>query len=209
MKKLLLFLTMSFFIFSPLSVDAASKLSSLDNDEQAKIAIFIHLDPNGISDPTKSSEFIFNDVKTEFEEKNSVFILSYDKSSKIFRNYIRENAAGDTVREGDLGAVIKRKDLMALAKDAQVDYVMYINARITSSQMKFNMWTGIRNKQTIVTDILLIAKDSDEYIIDEMFSDSASSGGTSFDRAFNKTLRKLLDKIDVSKIEFKKIINEK
>ena len=71
--------------------------------------------------------------------------------------------------------------------------------------MKYNPWIGtLRSKRTVLFEMILTDKDAKDYIVDENFSESGSTQGTHYDRAFNKALKALLEKIDFSKLDFKK-----
>lgn len=212
-KKVFIFCIMVMFMFSTMSLVSAEESTVksrvdrvLASDDAPVVAVFVYLDPNGVSDPVKSSELIFNDLKQELDStKNKVNVISFEKSQKILRNYIRENGSASTMGEAGSGFVPKKKDLAALAAEAEADYVLYINSRITDKTVKYNVWSGVRAQQTLAIEVLLIDKDATDYIIDEMFAETGKGTFLSFDRAFNKALEKVLEKIDLSKVDFKKI----
>ncbi len=167
------------------------------------IAVFVHLDPRGVADPNKSANVLYESVKEDLQSNHSVNIVPFDTCYKILRKYIRENQSTDTVRESDLGFMPKEKDLKALAKEANADYVVYVHSRITDTKQKMDVWWGTKRSQhTILTEIIVVDKDVTSYLVDEAVSGRAS--GSSEDRAFNNALERTLTKINLSKIKFEK-----
>ncbi|MDR3348600.1 MAG: hypothetical protein LBO03_03190 [Acidaminococcales bacterium] len=201
MKKILVLLSfvLAFGAGVP-KVDA--QITLLPEEGLPKIALYVFLDPKGISDPTASAAKIHQELKAEIEKGKKASVLPFDSTNKILRRYVRENTSADTAREADSGFIVKQKDLIALAGDAQADYVLFLNARVSSDQVKWNVWTGIRSKRTILFEMVLADKEAKNYLIDEVFSETGSAQGTAYDRAFNKALVKILEKIDFSKIDF-------
>ena len=168
------------------------------------LSVFIYLDPAGVADPIKSTQVVYDAVKTNLDITKKVNVLPIETTNKILRGYVRENNTVNTARKSDEGFVPKRNDLMALAAASKSDYVLYMNIRMTNQELKFNFWTGVNAHRTVLTDVLLIGREQTEYLVDEAFSDVDSST-VSFDRAYRVTLKKLLEKIDLSQVEFKLI----
>ncbi|MDR2007022.1 MAG: hypothetical protein LBP78_07265 [Acidaminococcales bacterium] len=181
---------------------ANAEITLLPAEGLPKIALYVFLDPKGISDPTASAEKIHQELKTEVEKGKKASVLPFELTNKILRRYIRENTSAETAREADSGFIVKKNDLIALAKEAQADYILFLNARVSSDQVKWNVWTGIRSKRTILFEMVLTDKEAKDYLLDEVFSEAGSAQGTAYDRAFNKALVKILEKIDFSKIDF-------
>lgn len=171
------------------------------NESSPKVVVYIFLDPIGVPDPVKSTETVYNAIKAELDATKQVNVIPLEISNKILRSYIRENTTADTTRKNDQGFLPKRSDLMTLLESAKADYVLFMNVRLTSQEAKFNFWVGMIAQRTIMTDVLLIGKNQTEYIIDEAFSDKDSSA-SSFERAYRKALQKVLEKIDLSKVDF-------
>lgn len=208
MKKIL---TLTLILVFALAMTAAAqekkpfseRLAEMqDHTGKPKIALYINVDPNGISDPTKAAELIYNDLKDELHKTGKVHVTpSYDDTSKLLRRYIREHSTADSAREKDFGFVPKKQDLINLAKEADTAYILYLNARISNTQQKLSIG-GFRTKNTLLFEIIITDKQAQNYLVDDVFTETGSSQGTSYDRAFNKALTNILEKIDLSKLNF-------
>jgi len=200
MKKILLTLV-CLVVLSSISF-ANSFSNSVLTQDQPTVAIFIIVDPNGVAKPLEASEGIYNAMEEELALNNAK-ALPYDETRKILRTYIRENDFGDNARESDMGFNPKRKDLHALATEAGADYVMFVSSRITANQVKRNLWTGSRQQSTIMFDVVLVKNGENAYLIDDTYSDVGKTSG-SFERAYNRATKKILEQIDLSSITFTK-----
>lgn len=189
---------------SPVTYAQSNLGRSLALENAPTVILFVYLDPTGVTDPVKFTEMIFNGLKEELETTNKVNVLSFESSQKILRNYIRENSSAENARESDLGFSPKKKDFIALAEEAGVDYVFYVSSRVTDQKMQLSPFAGFRAQQTIIIETLLFEKDTQQYLIDDIFSETGKGSYGNFDRAFNKALPKLIDQIDLSKVDFKK-----
>lgn len=114
-----------------------------------------------------------------------------------------EKLFGDNARESDLGFVPKSRDLNALAKELNADYVLFISSRVTSQEVKRNMWTGERKHSTILFDVVLYRSSDGEYLIDDMYTDTGKTQG-SFERAYKRATKNIMEQIDLSSINFTK-----
>ena len=211
MKKVLFLLVALIFSLTLTASAAAEKERSFSErlaDTQSlegkpKIALFVNVDPSGISDPVKSAELIYNNLTDELHKTRKVQVVpEYAETNKVLRRYIRENTSADSAREKDFGFIPKKQDLINLAQEVDADYVLFLNARISNMQQKFNMWTGFRAKNTLLFEIIIVDEAATRYLVDEAFTETGSAQGSSFDRAFNKALTNILEKIDLSKLDF-------
>ena len=193
MKRILLVLAVIFSLVSVASAEEVPFSQQILTRDAKKIAVFVVLDPTGVSKPTETSEKIHAAISEKLSTYN-VVVVPYEKTRKMLRTYIRENNIGDNARESDLGFNPKKVDMTALAKGADSEFAMYVTARVTDRKQKRGFWTATRQQETILFEILLMKSEADDFIIDEIYSETGSTGG-SHERAFNRAITKALEKV--------------
>lgn len=200
MKKILFAILLVFSLMNVVSAESFSE--SLLTKDQPAVAILIHIDPTNVNKPTEAAEGIYSALQEDLSENNAQAI-PYEETRKVLRRYIRENDFSDNARESDFGFVPKRKDLEALAKELNADYVLFISSRVTSQEVKRNFWTGERKHSTILFDVVLFRSNDGEYLIDDMYTDTGKTQG-SFERAYKRATKNIMEQIDLSSINFTK-----
>lgn len=202
-KKIFLVLVLLFSMV--VTVSASELIDSLANkkpESQPKIAILVHVDPTNVNKPIDAATGIYTALEEDLTA-HYVTVLPYEETRKVLRSYIRENDLGDSVREGDLGFIPKKKDMEVLCKDLDVDYILFVSSRVTSQEVKRNFWTGQRKHSTILFDVALYEDKTGEYLIDELYTDTGKTQG-SFERAYKRATKNILEQIDLSTIQFTK-----
>ena len=120
MKKFLtLVLVFSAFITMTLFNVCAEGIH-LDTPPQEPIALFVQLDPEGVSKPLEISEEIYDKVKEILNDANKEPII-YTKAQKDLKVYIRDNDLNNNQRDQDKGVILRSKDFKALAEKNRHD----------------------------------------------------------------------------------------
>lgn len=203
LKKILLVGVMLFSLVT--SASANSLIDSLAEkklENLPKVAVLVHVDPTNVNKPIEAAEGIYAGLEEDLPA-DQVTVLPNEETRKVLRAYIRENGLGDNVREGDLGFIPKKKDLEALSTDLNVEYILFISSRVTSQEVKRNFWSGQRKHSTILFDVVLYEKSTGKYLIDELYTDTGKTQG-SFERAYKRATKNILEQIDFSTIQFTK-----
>ncbi len=202
MKKLLLLIAFVLAtLFLPAVVANAEAVTPVkdavkETTVEGDTLFIVQLDPNHVGKPGEIEQRIYDSFAEGIKKANHMPI-PFNKAQKTFRIYLREEAAPDTQREQDLGVVLKSKDFMELAKQANVRYVLVVATRVSSAEEKMNFWTGSRKNLTILTNVVLYDAQEQDYLADQSFTDIGTTSG-SYDRAYSRAINKLLKEIKVA-----------
>ena len=161
------------------------------------IALFIQLDPHYVGKPLETTNELYDKFKEKLNNANKEPV-EFTKAQKDLKVYIRDNDANDNQRDQDKGAILRSKDLKALADKEGTRYVIVASTRVTSAEEKVNFWTGLRKNMTIMTNIVIYDAQENDYVMDEDFSSVGKTSG-SYDRAFHRAIEDVLTKIDFNK----------
>lgn len=176
-----------------MTVGAASDKAVVSKEP---VALFIQLDPTGVAKPIEQAKEIHKSVAKELALVNKEPI-AFEETQKMFRTYLRDNNTSSNQREQDMGMIMRTKDLKALGEKADTRYVLFVSSRITSSEVKDNFWTGKRKNMTVLSSILVYDTLEGQYLVDEEFESVGTTTG-SFERAYNRAIQEMLEKVDFS-----------
>ena len=188
-----LFVSMLAVLSLVMTVSAASDKVVTPNEP---VALFIQLDPTGVAKPIEQAKEIHKSVAKELALVNKEPI-AFEQTQKMFRIYLRDNDTSSNQREQDMGMIMRTKDLKALAEKAGTRYVLFVSSRITNSEVKDNFWTGKRKNMTVLSSILVYDTLEEKYLVDEEFESVGTTTG-SFERAYNRAIQEMLEKVDFS-----------
>ncbi len=192
MKRIITFLCVAVLsLATVITAQAADTRLSVKPMEQ--VALFVQLDPNNVGKPVESTEKIFKKVAEKLQEVDKT-VVPYAKAQKDLKVYIRDNDTSPNQRELDKGVLLRTKDLRALADIENVRYVVTVSTRVTSSEVKANIWTGQRKNLTILTNVVIFDAANGEYLMDEEYQSIGKTSG-SYDRAFHRAIEEVLKQI--------------
>lgn len=173
---------------------ANAEAVQLNVQPKETVALFIQLDPNSVGKPLETTNELYVKFKEKLNAANKEPI-EFAKAQKDLKVYIRDNDINDNQRDQDKGAILRSKDLKALADKEGTRYVIVASTRVTSAEVKTNFWTGLRKNMTIMTNVVIYDSQENDYVMDEDFSSVGKTSG-SYDRAFHRAIEDVLTKID-------------
>lgn len=197
MKRILSFIMMVVAAFVLGSSSANAEPIQLNVQPKEPIALFIQLDPHYVGKPLEITNELYDKFKEKLNNANKEPV-EFAKAQKDLKVYIRDNDVNDNQRDQDKGAILRSKDLKALADKEGTRYVIVASTRVTSAEEKVNFWTGLRKNMTIMTNIVIYDAQENDYVMDEDYSSVGKTSG-SYDRAFHRAIEDVLTKIDFNK----------
>lgn len=194
MKRIFSIFMMLFAVLLVSSTVANAESIQLNLQPKETVALFIQLDPNSVGKPLETTNELYVKFKDKLNNANKEPI-EFSKAQKDLKVYIRDNDINDNQRDQDKGAILRSKDLKALADKEGTRYVIVASTRVTSAEVKTNFWTGLRKNMTIMTNVVIYDAQENDYVMDEDFSSVGRTSG-SYDRAFHRAIEDVLAKID-------------
>lgn len=207
MKKFLLFLLALILSVSAASISFAqnsAKSASAQNGSSAMALVWIS--PSAVSDITKSENILAEGLKKGLEQHHFVFKDQAD-SQTLMQEYMIENSLVPDDTEDSVGFLPKKADMKAMAEQADVKYVAFINARITDEKIK-TAWLGLAPNKFEVTTLfttIVYSLDANKYVYFKQISvKENAAGSSSSERAFEKSCATFIRKhISEGKLVFK------
>lgn len=161
-----------------------------------KVMTLVWISPEAVNDETKTRNMI-NDAVAQKLQRYSVAIVPADRSQEIFDEYIMENDLVPLDNASMRGFAPKKAYLKEMAAQADADYVLFINTRITNKAAKaaWLSWAGFKYEVTTLFNVLLYSVAEDKYLVNEKVSvKENAAGSSSTERAFDKSCETFIKK---------------
>lgn len=208
MKKIFLFLFTLILAISTASFSfAQSTTKNTPAAESTPSAMaLVWISPSAVSDITKSENILAEGLRKGLEQHHFSFKDQAD-SQTLMQEYMIENSLVPDDTEGSVGFLPKKADMKAMAEQAGVKYVAFINARITDEKIK-TAWLGLAPNKFEVTTLfttIVYSLDANKYVYFKQISvKENAAGSSSSERAFEKSCATFIRKhISDGKLVFK------
>lgn len=161
-----------------------------------KVMTLVWISPEAVNDETKTRNMI-NDALVQKLQRYPVAVVPAETSQEIFDEYIMENDLVPLDNASMRGFSPKKAYLKEMAAQADADYVLLINTRITNKTAKaaWLSWTGFKYEVTTLFNVLLYSVSEDKYLVNDKVSvKENAAGSSSTERAFDKSCETFIKK---------------
>lgn len=146
----------------------------------------VWVSPRAVSDVTQTE----TDLNKGLQEGLANYQFSFKDivdSQTLMQEYMIENSLVPDDIEGSVGFLPKKADMKAMATQANVKFVAFINTRITDAKLK-ESWFSSKHEVTTLFTVMIYSLDADKIVYLRQLSvkDNASN---SDERAFEKSYK--------------------
>lgn len=195
-------------ISASVSVNAIDVEAITQNEATAnmkKILPIIWIQPTYVTDENKIRTIFREGIDNAVKGKH-LEVVNYDEADSLFQEYLMENDIYPDEDKVGNGFLPKKQYLKEMGEEANADYVLVINTKITNETEKI-AWFGFTDKKFEVTtlfNVFVYSVAENKYILNERISVTQNAAGTSHaDRAFMKCCKKFMeDKFNLSNVNF-------
>ena len=190
MKKILFLLCALIMSLSSISFaqNTTNDISSTENLSPAMALVWIS--PSAVSDITESETILANGLKDGLKSYHFSFKDQTD-SQTLMQEYMIENSLVPDDTEGSVGFLPKKADMKAMAEQAGVKYIAFINARITDEKVKkawMALFSSDKFEVTTLFTTIVYSVDANKYVYFKQISvKENAAGSSSSERAFKKS----------------------
>lgn len=195
------FITFTFVIVA-LIVSAFTSSSSAFSftptpEKQKSFMSLVYLGNAGVSNEEEIRNILFTAIDKQMAERKDFRNYDNQKAQQLFDDFLLNNDQNPDDTELGRGYIPKRDDLNAMAKTAGVDYVLFVNTKITDQKIK-TAWLGFspfKYEVTALYNVLVYSVNDNRYVYNKKYIVKENAAGTSSsERAFKKATQKFVNK---------------
>lgn len=198
MKRILLLSIVAFTFLLGLFSNAVHAFSYEPTPgTQKKFMSLVYMGNAGVSNEEEARSIIANAIDEQMKLRRDFSNMDNAAAQELFDNYLLNNDYNPDDTELGRGFIPKRADLAAMAREAGVDYVLFVNAKITDTKVKtaWLAFSPVKYEVTALYNVLIYSVADNKYVYNQKYIVKENAAGTSStERAFKKACIKFVKK---------------